>query len=88
MNTIPLKITHPWDLPPQEAIALQKQLSRKVIRTSGSSIEDVATVAGVDTHYHNGLATAAVVTIKLPDLETVDCATAVRRVNFPYIQGC
>jgi len=87
MNTIPLKITHPWDLPPQEAVALQKQLSRKVIRTSGSSIEDVATVAGVDTHYRNGLATAAVVTIKLPDLETVDCATAVRRVNFPYIPG-
>ena len=87
MNVRPLTITHPWNLSPREAVALQKQLSAMVIRTSGITINDVATVAGVDTHYRSGLATAAVVTMKFPDLETVDYATAVRRVDFPYIPG-
>ena len=68
-------------------MAVQKQLAGKVIRRSGIDIGDVATVGGVDTHFHQGLATAAVVVLRLSDLVTVDCATAVRRVNFPYIPG-
>jgi deoxyribonuclease V len=74
-------------LKPKEAIALQERLSRKVIRKSGINIRDVVTVAGVDTHYRDSLALAAVVTIRLADLETVDFATAVKRVSFPYIPG-
>jgi deoxyribonuclease V len=77
----------PWDLTPKEAIAAQKHLAGKVIRWSGSDIEDVATVAGVDTHFHQGLAIAAVVVIRLSDLATVDHATAVKKISFPYIPG-
>ena len=87
MNLKPPAITHPWNLTPQQAIALQKQLSRKVIRKSGFNIDDVETVAGIDTHYYQGLSTAAVVSIRLADLETVDRATACRQVSFPYIPG-
>jgi deoxyribonuclease V len=77
----------PWDLTLKEAIAAQKRLAGKVIRRSGSDIEDVATVAGVDTHFHQGLAIAAVVVIRLSDLATVDCATAIRKIRFPYMPG-
>ena len=87
MNLKPPAITHPWNLTPQQAIALQKQLSRKVIRKSGFNIDDVETVAGIDTHYYQGLSTAAVVSIRLADLETVDRATACRQVSFPYLPG-
>ena len=78
---------HPWRLTPKEAIALQRQLAGKVIRCSGIEIEDVATVAGVDTHFHQGLAFAAVVVIRLSDLSTVDHSTAVKKISFPYIPG-
>jgi deoxyribonuclease V len=78
---------HPWSLTPKEAIALQRQLAGKVIRKSEVDIEDVGTVAGVDTHFHQGLAIAAVVVIRLSDLATMDHATAVRKISFPYIPG-
>jgi hypothetical protein len=82
-----LFLSHPWDLTLKEAIALQKQLAGKVIRKSGIDIGEVATVAGVDTHYHQGLAIAAAVVIRLSDLATVDHATAVGKIRFPYISG-
>jgi deoxyribonuclease V len=87
MNLKPLTNPHPWDLTPKDAIALQKHLAGKVIRRSGLDIHEIATVAGVDTHYHQGLASAAVVVIRLSDLATLDHATAVRNISFPYIPG-
>ena len=87
MDSKPPTNPHPWDLTPKDAIALQKHLAGKVIRRSGIDIHEIATVAGVDMHYHQGLATAAVVVIRLSDLVTVEHATAVRKISFPYIPG-
>jgi len=87
MDSKPLISPHSWDLTPKEAIALQKHLAGKVIRKSETDIGDVANVAGVDVHFHQGLAIAAVVVIRLSDLATVDHATAVRKIRFPYIPG-
>ena len=87
MDLKPPTNPHSWDLTPEEAIALQKHLAGKVIRKSGIDIGIVTTVAGVDTHFHQGLAIAAVVVIRLSDLATVDQATAVRKISFPYIPG-
>ena len=87
MNSKPLTNPHDWDLTPKEAIALQKQLAGKVIRRSAINMKDISTVAGVDTHFHRGLAIAAVVVIRLSDLATVDHATAVKKISFPYIPG-
>jgi len=86
MDSKPLSNPHSWDLSPNE-IAVQKHLAGKVIRKAGFDIADVALVAGVDTHFHQGLATAAVVAIRISDLATVDQATAVRKIRFPYIPG-
>jgi deoxyribonuclease V len=87
MGLKPLTHSHPWDLTPEEAIAVQKHLASKIIRKAGIGIGEVATVAGVDTHYHQGLAIAAAVVIRLSDLATVDHATAVGKIRFPYISG-
>jgi deoxyribonuclease V len=87
MNLRPITIPHPCDLTPPEAIALQKRLSAKVIRKSSIKPGNVSTIAGVDIHFRNGLATAAVVVLKLPNLEWMDDATAVRHATFPYIPG-
>jgi deoxyribonuclease V len=80
-------ISHSWNLDPQEAIKLQQHLARQVIRTSGIKIKSLTTVTGIDTHYHKGIATAAVVTLRLTDQSVVDHATAVQRISFPYIPG-
>jgi hypothetical protein len=40
------KITHPWDLEPSAAIALQRELADQVIREN--TLGEVSTVAGVD----------------------------------------
>ena len=87
MNLRTLTITHPWDLTPQAAISLQNRLSWRVIRKSSINMGQVSTIAGVDSHYRNGIAIAAVVVLKFPNLEWVDDATAVRRATFPYIPG-
>ncbi len=87
MNLKPLTNPHPWNLRPKEAVALQKHLAGKIIRRSDIDIKEVSTIGGVDTHYHQGQATAAVVVISLSDLATVDHAIAVRNINFPYIPG-
>jgi deoxyribonuclease V len=87
MTPRPLTIAHPWDLTPREAIALQKRLAGRVIRTPGIEPDQVSTIAGVDSHYRNGMVLAAVVVLKLPNLEWVEDATAVRRATFPYIPG-
>jgi deoxyribonuclease V len=80
-------IAHPWDLPPNEAVVLQKQLATMIIRKSTIKIGTVETVAGIDTSYRNNLACAAVVVLTLDNLETVEVQTAVEPLNFPYIPG-
>ena len=87
MDVKPLKYPHPWDLTPKEAVAVQKQLANKVNRKSGIDIGNIATVAGVDTHYDQDMATAAVVVMRLSDLTTMDHAIAVKKISFPYLPG-
>ena len=78
---------HPWDLPPKEAIALQKQLAPKVIRESSMNISEVKTVAGIDTSYRNNIACAAVVVLDFENLQPVEFQTETRPLDFPYIPG-
>jgi deoxyribonuclease V len=84
MNKIPTNL-HSWDLSPDEAIALQKQLAIQVIRRA--QLGPVNTVAGIDASYKDGLAQAAVVTLSYPDLELIEYAVARRPVSFPYVPG-
>ena len=83
----PPTLAHSWNLTPKEAVILQKQLSPMVVCKPGRKIKKFASIAGVDAHYRNGLATAAVVIINLPDLETVEYTVAAQKADFPYISG-
>jgi deoxyribonuclease V len=87
MNPKPSAISHPRNLPLQNAILLQQQLAVQVIRKSSIDLKKIRTVAGVDTHYCDGLAIAAVVVVRIQNLETVDWVTSSKRLDFPYIPG-
>jgi deoxyribonuclease V len=78
-------VDHPWDLSPQAARALQRELAGRVVRQT--DMGPVNTVAGLDVGYRDGLAWAAVVVLSYPELVVVDQALARRQVSFPYVPG-
>jgi deoxyribonuclease V len=81
------KKLHEWNLPPSEAIELQKELRARV------RVEPLAKparlVAGCDISFEKFADTvyAGIIVLKLPELEVVERATAVTKVDFPYIPG-
>jgi deoxyribonuclease V len=77
---------HQWNVPVEEAIALQKRLRPLVQRTDGVKLEDVQTVAGIDASYRDK-ARAAVVVLSFPGMERLDVAVAARESVFPYVPG-
>jgi deoxyribonuclease V len=78
---------HSWNLSPAQAIALQKDLARKVILKSCIRNRSVDTVAGIDTAYRNDRACAAVAVLNFKSLETIEFKTVTVPVGFPYIPG-
>jgi deoxyribonuclease V len=82
-----LAISHPWDLPANEAKVLQAHLAGKVVTEMAFDPASVQTVAGVDVGFRGDVARAAVVVLGFPDLEPVDYALAEVPVTFPYVPG-
>ena len=81
------KPIHSWKLKPPQAAALQARLSRRVVRQTRMNLEDIETVAGVDTGYRDNNARAAVVVMRLADLEILEETVATLPVRFPYVPG-
>lgn len=77
--------SHSWDVSPQEAAALQRELARRVERNP--RLETVRRVAGIDVSVQGDVARAAVVVLNLEGLDVVDYALATQPVTFPYIPG-
>lgn len=80
--------THRWDVTPREAMQIQRELASRVIEED--RLGDIKFVAGVDVGFEgegNKTARAAVVVLKLADLQPVDSAIARMPVTFPYIPG-
>ncbi len=82
------KNLHGWDLTPQEAIALQKDLAGRVVLQDTLG-EAWSLVAGVDVSYrmHAKEFHAAVVVLDVTSLEVIEEASASGMVNFPYVPG-
>ncbi len=79
---------HRWDVTPQQAMQIQRDLSTRVIEQD--AFDEVRTVAGVDVGFegeNNKTARAAIVVLKFPDLSPLDFAIARAPVTFPYIPG-
>jgi deoxyribonuclease V len=81
------KTSHPWDLKPAEAAALQSRLAPQVVRQSRTRLEDMTTVAGIDAGYRHQTAYAAVVVLNRTDMQVLEAATAAKAIAFPYIPG-
>jgi len=83
-----MKITplHDWNLSPQQAIELQKQLAYEVIREDKFD-EPIKTVAGIDLGYdvQANRSRAVVVVLKFPELTLLESAEAILPIQFPYV---
>lgn len=78
---------HEWNLTPAQAIALQKELARRIIRED--HLGEVHTIAGVDMaiNEQNGMARAAVVLLSFPALEILEQHVYEEPVRMEYIPG-
>lgn len=83
---MPPAISHPWNVSPEEAVAIQRRLAPLAHAAPPIDLADVRLVAGVDVSYADR-ARGAVVVYRYPELEVVDQATATLDVTFPYIPG-
>lgn len=79
---------HKWNLPPSEAVELQKQLSYEVITTDDFE-KPIKTVAGIDLGYdlHTNICRAAAVVLKFPELELIESSETFMPIQFPYVPG-
>lgn len=78
---------HRWDVTPEEAMEIQKQLRRKVV--THDEIGRLQFVGGADMAFRSGsnFATAAVALVSFPELELCEYAIARAPVQFPYVPG-
>lgn len=89
-NSLLMKIptSHRWDVTPQEAMQIQRDLASRVIEQD--QMVQPHFVAGVDVGFEgedNKISRAAVVVLSFPQLVPVDYAVARLPVVFPYIPG-
>jgi deoxyribonuclease V len=78
---------HDWNLKPDAAIKLQRQLAQRIIRED--QIGEVRYIAGVDMaiNEENGKARAAVVLLTYPGLEIQERHIHEEPLRMPYIPG-
>ena len=78
-------IRHRWDISPREAIALQRELVSRIIQKD--VLPKITTVAGIDVGVKGGVARAAVVVMRFPELEIIEHVRAELPLAFPYVPG-
>jgi deoxyribonuclease V len=76
---------HNWNLTPEEAIQVQKDLRDRLILTWDQ--RPVATIAGVDISIKTETARAAIVVLRYPELTPLEAVIADAPLLFPYIPG-
>lgn len=79
---------HTWDMTPQEAILLQKELASRVV-LGNSFVPPLKAVVGVDVSYKKWgqIFHAAVVALDFESMSILETVTASGEVNFPYVPG-
>ena len=83
--------THPWDVSPAEARAIQSELAGQVDLRDGIALDDLEIVAGIDNAYiknrRETVACAAVVAMTFPAMEVIATMVAWEPIAFPYVPG-
>lgn len=77
---------HEWNVTPTEAVALQKELARRVNRSNSLPLDAIKTIAGVDASYKDQ-GFAVIVVMTFPELDEIERVTAARESVFPYVPG-
>ena len=83
----PVKKLHEWNVPYDEAVAIQNELRHRV---GFSRIKpNIAMIAGADVSFerHSSVLFAAIAVLRLPSLEPVEYAIVEGETEFPYIPG-
>jgi deoxyribonuclease V len=78
---------HNWNLSPQKAIALQRQLAAQVITDQPLDLNAIRYVGGVDVSVKDNHSQAAVVVLRYPELDVIETVRADQPTPFPYIPG-
>src|SRR5215472_7340924 len=88
MDVIGALHRHPWNLPPAEAIALQRDLASQVIRIDALP-EKIRRIAGIDVSVNEALneSRAAVVILSFADLQEIEVARHTQGILMPYMPG-
>lgn len=79
---------HEWNLSPQQAIELQKQMAYEVVAEDRFQTP-FKTVAGIDLGYNaaNETCRAVVVVLSFPQLQLIEASEAIMPIQFPYVPG-
>jgi len=76
---------HSWEVSPQEAIKIQKDLKSNIsLKKSFSKIDKIA---GADVSYYQNKMIAGVIIFEFPNLKAIEKQFFISPVNFPYIPG-
>ena len=76
---------HSWEVSPQEAIKIQKDLKSKIsLKKSFSKIDKIA---GADVSYYQNNMIAGVIIFEFPNLKVIESQFFISPVNFLYIPG-
>jgi deoxyribonuclease V len=76
---------HSWEVSPQEAIKIQKDLKSNIsLKKSFSKIDKIA---GADVSYYQNKMIAGVIIFEFPNLKIIERQSFVSSINFPYIPG-
>jgi len=76
---------HSWEVSPQEAIKIQKDLKSKI--SLNKSFSKIDKIAGADVSYYQNKMIAGVIIFEFPNLKTIERQSFISPVNFPYIPG-
>jgi len=76
---------HSWEVSPQEAIKIQKDLKSNI--SLKKSFNKIDKIAGVDVSYYQNKMIAGVIIFKFPNLKIIERQSFVASINFPYIPG-
>lgn len=81
-----MKPLHDWQLTPEEAIQVQKELRERLDLTWDEK-QGVTTIGGVDVSITEESARCAIVVLRFPELKPLEGVTAEAPLVFPYIPG-
>ena len=81
------KNLHPWDVTPKEAIKIQTDLRKRIVRRD--SFDKIRVIAGADVSFDKNKSEGygGVITYSFPDLKEIERRCARAKINFPYIPG-